>query len=162
VQHNKLGTKSYTFAPFLAYMVRIAKSAAARIVSSRFISEPEAPLGEQWLTQDIELGDPWGYATQVEVEVATSGAASLNWYVDGALVNPVPLVLASTGSTEVFQRRRVVLPLRKGKLGRIELLKVGGCRVRWKGTTAWIISWGSAGRWVNVAGAEHRESGAKV
>lgn len=162
--HNGRGTKAYSFdPPFIAYMVRTAPAAAFRRMQERWIVEPESPIGTVWQPQEFALGDPYGFAREIEVEYAAAGTVTLKYYVDGTLVHTDAATLTSTGDTETFVRKSVALPAKKGRLARVRLEAAGGVRVRAKGTT--ILRKQYAGPqlvWVSFAGEEHNATGAKV
>lgn len=153
VQHNGLGVKAYAFNPFLAYMVRTAPQASARIMRAVWKYRPEAPLGTQWHTQELEIGDPYGAVKLLQLEYAANGSVSVAVYLDGTLVRT--MTFATTGSDLVFKRLVDTVTAKRGKLLNFIITQSSGVRVRWNGTKAWIIPFGEKGRWVSVVGAEH-------
>lgn len=162
--HNGRGTKAYSFdPPFIAYMVRTAPAGAFRRMHERWIFEPEAPIGTVWETQDFPLGDPYGFSRIMEMEYAAGATVTLKYYVDGTLVHTDSTTLVTTGNTETFAKKQVVLPAVKGRRGKFRAECSTGVRVRVKGTMLLIKSWnGSAFQWVPVAGDTHNDSGARA
>lgn len=137
-QHNGRGTKAYSFdPPFIAYMVRTAPAAPFRRMKETWLLKPESPIGAVWHTQELEIGDPLGFIKQFEVEYAAGAAVTLKYYVDGTLVYTNSSTLVSTGNTETFAKRNVILPARKGRLAYVRLECASGVRVRQNGTVAY-------------------------
>lgn len=159
VQHNGRGWASYSFdPPFIDFMARLAPGPTSniRILKAIFVTKPEAPLASMWWSQEFELGSPYGFSKQVEVEYASATALRLQYLVDGAAAIDDTTTLIATGSDATFRRRRLMLPDTKGRLGQFRISAAfPGLRLRWKGTQVYVIAWGEGGRWRPVLGATH-------
>ena len=166
VNHPGRGWKSYSFAaPFTAYLRRIVPSGPIRIMDHRWIAQPEAPLGDVWEAQEIELGTPFGFAQSIEVEYASVSTLTLRYTVDGVLVYTNASILVSTGSVDPggFLKRRIVLPAVKGRLAKFRMDSTAQFRLREKGCLIYTSVWGGQQfTWVPVLGASHHLQGAGV
>jgi hypothetical protein len=165
--HPGRGWKSYSWtAPFLAYLRRLAPTGPIRLMKWRWAAQPEAPLGDVWDAQEFELGDPFGFAQYAEIEYASTSTVTLLYTVDGVLVLTDSTTLTSTGGTDpaVFDKRRVVLPAVKGRLGKLRLQAEGQFRTREKGTGIYRKAYGepTGFKFTPLLGAVHREQGALV
>jgi hypothetical protein len=164
VQHPGRGTKSYSFdPPFIAFMARTAPNANVRVLKVEYVTSPEAPLGTLWETQEIELGEPYGYGKQMEIEYAAAGALTLEWWVDGLQVLVDATSFPATGNDHTFRKLRTMLPDVKGRLAKIKLRSTApGARVRELGTRVYVVSYNGGGlesKWRSLAGALHRIGG---
>lgn len=159
--HNGRGTKAYSFdPPFIAYMVRTAPAAAFRRMKEIWQWKPESPIGTVWHAQEMEIGDPLGFIKQFEVEYAAGAAVTLKYYVDGTLVYTNNTTLVTTGNTETFVKRNVILPSKKGRLAYIRLECASGVRVRQNGTVAYgKQTFGDELKRINVIGSTHGYGG---
>lgn len=167
IVHSGRGWKSYSFSsPFLAYLLRIVPSGPIRLLKWRWLTNPEAPLGDVWETQEMELGSPFGVAQSFEIEYASTTALTLAYTVDNTTVLTDTTTLAATGGVDpaVWMRARVVLPAAKGRLGKLRLSSASPFRIREKGSTLCAKQWGGGGAFAAVpfVGAAHRETGAPV
>jgi hypothetical protein len=165
MQHNGRGTRSYSFnPPFLAYQARLVPGGNARIMRRRWLTNPEAPLGHVWETQEWEMGDPYGFSREFEIEYASTVTVTLKYYVDGVLVHTDATTLVSTGGTETWRRKTVDLPAVKGRLARIRLEHASTqFRAREKGSIVRGKQFGGQQYGtMPVVGGPHRDTGAPV
>ncbi len=165
--HPGRGWKSYSFAnPFLAYLLRLVPAGAIRLMKWRWITQPEAPLGDVWEAQEVELGDPFGFAQYAEIEYASSSALTFKYTIDGTLVYTDSATLASTGGVDpgAFRKVRVILPAAKGRLAKLRIESSAQFRIREKGTGLYRKSYGGMEgfRFAPLLGAPHHEAGAYV
>lgn len=163
--HPGRGWKAYSFqTPFLAYLRRLAPAGPIRQMKWRWAAQPEAPLGDVWDAQEIELGDPFGMAQYMEVEYASTTAVTLLYTIDGVLVLTDATTLAATGGVDpaTFVKRRVILPAVKGRLCAIRLQSSAQFRIREKGTGIYRKPFGvnTAFQFGPLIGAPHRSEGA--
>jgi hypothetical protein len=159
--HNGRGTKAYSFdPPFIAYMVRTSPTGAFRRMKEFWHIKPEAPIGTIWHTQELELGDPYGFIREFEVEYAAGAQVTLLYYVDGTLVHTDATTLVSTGNTETYDKVSVDIPAVKGRLCYVRLECASGVRVRGNGTKILGKQFAIGGlNWVSVVGADHGYGG---
>lgn len=163
--HNGRGWKSYSFAaPFLAYLRRLVPAGPIRMMKWRWAAQPEAPLGDVWEAQEIEFGDPFGFAQYAEIEYASTSIVTLRYTIDGVLALTDATALTSTGGTDpaVFRKVTVVLPAAKGRLCKVRLDSSSQFRIREKGSGVYTKATGDKGglQFKSLIGAVHRDQGA--
>lgn len=158
--HPGRGWKSYSFAaPFLAYLLRIVPSGPIRLMKWRWLRKPEAPLGDVWEAQEVEMGDPFGFAQYAEIEYASTTTVTLRYTLDGTLVLADSATLTATGGIDpgTFRKVRVVFPAAKGRLCKIRLESSAQFRIREGGTGVYRKSFGAneGFRFAPLIGASH-------